>query len=588
MSDFTAKSRQDGERFGHPSISDAVIFRVKALLLQLSRGWQDFLVYRTHRYSRSDVLSDREIIAESATKLWTHAADAELALQAGKVHNLRIALRQINGVEIPANGTFSFWAQVGRASKWKGYVAGRELREGCLIPSIGGGLCQLSNALYDAALSAGFDIIERHAHTQVIPGSLAEAGRDATVFWNYVDLRFRSKEAFRIEAFMTHDHLTVRLRGYKNGLPSAPSIQARHSLPSLSGPNTCAGCGVHTCFRNAEPGGSALSFGRAAYLVDEYWPEFDQYLEAQKSEADWLILPLDGRKFKKPNYAWDTTGFHQVREKRWVAALRALESRRLAAQGAARQKALLKYDEKLALSFASSLTPDVIHVTMMQNLLPFLWRGGYLGGRTFDVLMTRLPVASLQKRLDAAYRLHPESVTLADYRADRWLIEAESQALRQARKIITPHTEIAGLFQDQAVLLDWRLPLVKTRPAKGAKIIFPAPTVGRKGAYELRQVAKELNLELVVLGSQLEGKGFWGDVRIECGNLDKHWLDQAGVVVLPAFIEHKPRRLLEAIACGIPVIASSACGLEGVGGVVTIPIGDPHALASEIKKTLSK
>ncbi|TMJ35729.1 MAG: hypothetical protein E6G87_11825 [Alphaproteobacteria bacterium] len=29
--------------------------------------------------------------------------------------------------------------------------------------TIGGGLCQLSNALYEAALAAGFEIVERHA-----------------------------------------------------------------------------------------------------------------------------------------------------------------------------------------------------------------------------------------------------------------------------------------------------------------------------------------------------------------------------------------------------------------------------------------
>ena len=68
---------------------------------------------------------------------------------------------------------------------------GRELREGCLVPSIGGGLCQLSNALYDAALRAGLQVVERHRHTQVVPGSLAESDRDATVFWNYRDLRLR-------------------------------------------------------------------------------------------------------------------------------------------------------------------------------------------------------------------------------------------------------------------------------------------------------------------------------------------------------------------------------------------------------------
>jgi glycosyltransferase involved in cell wall biosynthesis len=58
-------------------------------------------------------------------------------------------------------------------------------------------------------------------------------------------------------------------------------------------------------------------------------------------------------------------------------------------------------------------------------------------------------------------------------------------------------------------------------------------------------------------------------------------------VVLPAFVEHKPRRLLEAVACGTPVIASTACGLENVKEVINIPVGDVEALRAVIKRVLS-
>ena len=68
------------------------------------------------------------------------------------------------------------------------------------MPTIAGGLCQLSNALYDTALKANFEIIERHRHTKVIKSSLAEQDRDATVKWNYVDLRFKSTRSFRMTA----------------------------------------------------------------------------------------------------------------------------------------------------------------------------------------------------------------------------------------------------------------------------------------------------------------------------------------------------------------------------------------------------
>ncbi|HVR67716.1 MAG TPA: glycosyltransferase, partial [Verrucomicrobiae bacterium] len=59
-------------------------------------------------------------------------------------------------------------------------------------------------------------------------------------------------------------------------------------------------------------------------------------------------------------------------------------------------------------------------------------------------------------------------------------------------------------------------------------------------------------------------------------------LSTARLVVLPAWIEDQPRRLLRAIAAGIPVIASDACGLEGVAGVTTVPVGDVLALRNAV------
>ncbi len=565
-----------------PSPGGAAVFRGKALLLRLKRMVHDSWLSRVPRHQRGESLVHARVIAESTTELWTSAAAADLALQAGKVHNLRVALRRLNGVEAPAGSTFSFWAQVGRPSRWKGYVDGRELREGCLIATTGGGLCQLSNALYDAALRAGFEIVERHAHTQVVPGSLAEVGRDATVFWNYVDLRFRSQEPFRIEAFLAADRLTVHFRG---GGPAHHPTAAPRPEPLRHGvhaPNGCDTCGVVSCFRHAVAPDPALSFGRAAYLVDEYWPEYDRTISAQKRSRDVLGIPLDGRRFGKPNYRWNVAGFARTRESRWVAALRSMASRWLGEQGAARQRALLRFDEMLAARFASLLTCDVTHVTVTQSLLPFLWRDGHLGGRTFDVLMTRLPLVHLHRRLDAVFARNPLSHTLADFRAPSWLVAAERDALEGARRIVTPHTEIARIYPAKVTLLDWWIPSGKRHVSPGNKVIFPSPTVGRKGAYELRRVAQDLGLEIVTVGSQLEGQDFWGSVRVTARSFDGEWLQDAAAVVLPAFVEHKPRGLLEAVASGVPVIASSACGLELVKGVVTIPVGDTRALADAL------
>lgn len=572
-----------------PSRGDAAIFRLKAVLLQARRGTGNLLDRHWVLAPRGHTLTDAPVAGESVTDIW-RGTGAEWPLTAGKIHNLRLAIGRLDGVEIPAGHIFSFWRQIGRAGAWKGYVRGRELREGCIIPTTGGGLCQLSGALYDAALNAGFEIVERHAHTEIIPGSLAEIGRDATVFWNYIDLRFTAPCAFRIEATMDATSLRVRLRS--NIMRPSPLIPVLPMATSTNGdagsPQSCASCGVESCFRH-ENGSTAMTApGRAAYLVDDLWPEFDGYIQSVRGERDHLLLPLNGSAYGKGSYAWDARGFGNVRQFPMLTLLRAYRSRKLAAQGAARQRALLAFHERLAAEYGARLGHDITHVTVVQHLLPWLWREGHLGGRTFDVLMTSLPLDALHKRLDFAAGLHPESPTLADFRADDGLVRAESEALRHARHIITPHSDIATMFGDRAVLLDWSMPLSSQAPRKlvpatgPITIAFPASTLGRKGAYELREAVRDLDVRLVLAGPQLEQKDFWQGLVVEQRMSNGNWMDGIDAVVLPAFVEHRPRRLLAAVAQGIPVIASEACGLAHVRGVVTVPVGDAAALRERI------
>ena len=91
-------------------------------------------------------------------------------------------------------------------------------------------------------------------------------------------------------------------------------------------------------------------------------------------------------------------------------------------------------------------------------MLTRLYQSGALAGRTYDVLMQRWPLAELQRQLDLAAQVHPQSETLADFRAPLSLIQAETDALAGAARWITPHRRVAALAGKRAVLLDWKLP----------------------------------------------------------------------------------------------------------------------------------
>jgi glycosyltransferase involved in cell wall biosynthesis len=87
------------------------------------------------------------------------------------------------------------------------------------------------------------------------------------------------------------------------------------------------------------------------------------------------------------------------------------------------------------------------------------------------------------------------------------------------------------------------------------------------------------------MGSKLEGADFWKGVRIAAP--EAHWLDDADVVVFPAFVENQPRRLLAALAAGIPVIATPACGLGAREGLTLVSAGDAPALREAMEAVLA-
>jgi VanW like protein len=576
-----------------PSRSANLVFLAKAQILQFIRSCQNIWNPAFRKWpakSSSELALPRS--AESISNLWVDATGAEWVLQAGKIHNLRQAIRHIDGIEIPAGGMFSFWAQVGRPIELRGFTAGRELREGCIIPAVGGGLCQLSNALYDAALKAGLEIVERHAHNQVIPGSLAEIDRDATVFWNYIDLRFRVASPLRIEATMDDSTLTIRFRTAQTALVAATPVI---SLPVVHA-NSCLSCGVTSCFRQQHP---RVLAGRTAYLVDDYWPEFDRYLQSQHTDQDYLLLPVDGKQIKKANYAWNTAGFSQVSQHRSILALRSAQSilLRIARQGAKYQQLLMSQSRYLAQVYGRNLAVDTTHVVVAQSLLPHLWRGGYLRGRSFEVLMTALPMQKLQARLDLAAVTHPQSPTLNNFRVSPAIATDEMAALQQATKIVTAHAELATLWPEKTELLDWVMPIAglknlssTTQPTTQSTgqptVVLPSASLGRKGIYELKAALTGLNLHLIIAGGELEAEGFWQDYEMEYLPNYAQALQRATVVVSPAWVEHQPRRVLQSIAQGIPTIVSTACGLQNIPGVIQVPIGDVTALRKAIESVV--
>jgi vancomycin resistance protein VanW len=131
---------------------------------------------------------------------------ADSRLEAGKRHNARLAATAFHGVVITPDAPLSFWRALGPATAARGFAWGMELRSGCAVPAVGGGLCLLSNALFTLACELGWTIHERHGHSMALgdPHAL-----DATVAYPHVDLRIAPRYGRAILAVSLHGDVLV-------------------------------------------------------------------------------------------------------------------------------------------------------------------------------------------------------------------------------------------------------------------------------------------------------------------------------------------------------------------------------------------
>lgn len=100
--------------------------------------------------------------------------------------NARRAADAINGTILTPGKAFSFNHTVGPLSVDRGYLKAAVSYDGELVPNFGGGVCQTSTTLYNAALLAGMQIAERHRHFW--PPKYAAPGADAAVAYPSCDL----------------------------------------------------------------------------------------------------------------------------------------------------------------------------------------------------------------------------------------------------------------------------------------------------------------------------------------------------------------------------------------------------------------
>ena len=113
-----------------------------------------------------------------------------------RLSNIKQALSSINGIWLDPGETFSFNEVVGQRTTARGYKTATAYSGGKVTEEVGGGICQVSTTLFNAAVKADLDIKERSAHSLTV--SYVDIGKDAAVDWGNKDLKFTNNSDDRV------------------------------------------------------------------------------------------------------------------------------------------------------------------------------------------------------------------------------------------------------------------------------------------------------------------------------------------------------------------------------------------------------
>ncbi len=134
----------------------------------------------------------------------------------GRTKNVTLAASKINGIILNPGEVFSYNQSVGPRSYATGFADATIYTSTGMEDGVGGGICQVSSTLYNAALYADLEIVERKNHTYTV--AYVKNGLDATVAYGAIDFRFKNNKStpIKITSVANGGVLTIRILGKKD------------------------------------------------------------------------------------------------------------------------------------------------------------------------------------------------------------------------------------------------------------------------------------------------------------------------------------------------------------------------------------
>lgn len=192
---------------------DGVDFNLEEAKKQLEEEKEEYIVKLT--ISKPKVTVD-QIGTEAFPDRLSIFTTKYNAADTNRTTNLRLACEKINGKVLMPGETFSYNQTLGPRTPATGFKNAAVYENGQVVDGIGGGICQISSTLYNAALMANLEITDRSNHQFVT--SYLPAGRDATVVYGAIDFKFKNSRSnpIKLYASISGGVATISIFGVKD------------------------------------------------------------------------------------------------------------------------------------------------------------------------------------------------------------------------------------------------------------------------------------------------------------------------------------------------------------------------------------
>ena len=226
-----------------------------------------------------------------------------------RIHNVDLVAHLVDDTLIAPDATFSFNGTTGDRSAAKGFLEAPVIVNGEVTTGLGGGVCQVSTTVFNAAFEAGLKITDRTNHALYI--SHYPQGRDATVDYPDVDLKFVNDTGnwLLLRTFVGSSSLTVNLYGSPTGrkVTSTTAPLVSHGKPPVK----------KTVDPSLKPGEKVVDYDgvpamstsvtRDVYKADGTLLYHDVWYSSYRADPELLRVGPKPKKKKKKDSATTTT-----------------------------------------------------------------------------------------------------------------------------------------------------------------------------------------------------------------------------------------------------------------------------------------